>query len=402
MTTRFLAAALLLCACLPGRSSAVEFVPAARVELLGGQFFFQGENTSFNGNADWSFTPAMKLSDRDLLIPIVSGQYRRTREVQELIGGGFLTQETLDNTAALRWVRLLSERWNVKSTLSYKNEMLTESVNEKLGAGLFDFHKVGASIELERVGEGAARSLRQGLSAYAVRFYHYRALSAATAELGSEVNAGDRILDFNAYEYSAALDLTPDDRTLVSFSALGSLRPYRDQRVVTESGEYLRRNRFDAYVVGAASARRALPAWGPLETSLGLNLSYARLESSQHNYDANNTRFNPGYYDYGETSAGPFLAARLARRLSATVSYAYSRRAFDHRPIQDANGTYGLDAIRLDTHTVNLSTSWLIGKGFSLIASGAYRRSTSNMLYESTYRYNYWSANYYAGVGWSL
>lgn len=394
--------AALLCVRFCATASAAEFIPAARLDLLGGQFFFQGDNTSFNANADWSFTPGVKLTDRDLLIPIFTGQYRRTREVQELIGGGFLTQETLDNTAGLRWVRLLDRRWNLKSTLSYKNELLTESVSETLGNGLFDYHKFAGSLELERIGEGTARSFRQSLSAYAVRFYHYRALSAETAELGSEVNAGDRVLDFNAYEYAAALDLLPTERTLVAFSVLGSLRPYRDQKVVTEAGTYLGRNRFDAYVVGAGSVRQALPAWGPLEASLGLNASYARLESSQHNYDAQNTRFNPGYYDYGEISAGPFLATRWGKKFNTTASHSYSRRAYDHRPVQDASGTYGIDAIRLDTHTVNLSAAYLLGRGFSLLAQGTYRRSTSNMLYESAYRYNYWTANYYAGVGWSL
>jgi len=398
MRAPLLLAVLVLAA--PAR--AVEVIPSAKVSVMGGQFFFQGQSTSFNANSDWSFTPGLKLGERDLLIPIVSGQYRRTREVQELIGGGFLTQETLDNTLGLRWIRLLNQEWNVKSTLSYKNELLTESASEKLGAGLFDYHKAAASIEFERLGQGAVRSVRQSLGAYAVRFYHYRALSAETADLGAEVNAGDRVLDFSAYEYSAAVDVVPDERTLLSFSAMASLRPYRDQKVVTVSGTYLGRNRFDAYMAGAASARRSLPDWGTLESSLGLNAAYSRLESDQHNYDAQNTRFNPGYYDYGELSAGPFVAARWRRRLGATLSYDFSRRAYDHRPVQDATGSYGGDAIRLNTHTVNLSASWLLGRGFSLIGQGTYRRSTSNMLYESSYRYNYWTANYYAGVSWAL
>ncbi|MEQ1919254.1 MAG: hypothetical protein ABL955_08655 [Elusimicrobiota bacterium] len=401
MGLRFLLA-VLLSASLGNAASALEIIPAARITVMGGQFFFQGDNTALNANSDWSFTPGLKLSDRDLLIPIVSGQYRRTREVQELIGGGFLTQETLDNTLGLRWIRLLNPNWNVKSTLSYKNELLTESATEKLGAGLFDYNKVSASVELERIGEGTARSVRQTLSAYSIRFYHYRALSAETSDLGAEVNAGDRVLDFNAYEYSAAVDVVPNERTLLTFSVMGSLRPYRDQKVVTVEGTYLSKNRFDAYVAGAASARRMLPDWGTLETSLGLNASYSRLESSQHNYDAQNTRFNPGYYDYGEMTAGPFMALRWRRKLSVSLGYDYARRAYDHRSVQDEAGTYGDKAIRINTHTLNMSTSYALGRGFSLLAQGTYRRSTSNMLYESSYRYNYWTANYYAGISWSL
>ena len=48
------------------------------------------------------------------------------------------------------------------------------------------------------------------------------------------------------------------------------------------------------------------------------------------------------------------------------------------------------------------SLSCPLGKGLSLKAQGSYRRATSNMLYESTYRYNYWTAYYFAGVGWEL
>ncbi len=400
--TRARASAVLLCALLCAPAHALEVIPSAKLALLGGQFYFQGQNTSFNANADWNFAPGLKLSDRDLLIPIVSGQYRRTREVQELIGGGFLTQETLDNVGGLRWVRLLSEDWNVKSTLSYKNELLVESATEKLGAGLFDFHKFAAAVEFEKTGQGTLRSVRQSLGAYAVRYYHYRTLSAGTADLGAEINAGDRVLDFDAYDYSAAADLVLDEATLVSLSVLGSIRPYRDQKVVTVEGTYLPRNRLDAFVSGAASARRALPALGGLESSVGLNLAYSRLESSQHNYDAQNTRFNPGFYDYGETSAGPFVALLWRKTLGATASYDYTRRAFDHRPAQNESGVYQGEAIRLNTHTVSLNLSYKLPKGFSLLAQGTYRRSTSNMLYENSYRYNYWTANYYAGVGWSL
>ena len=401
MRPRSLPLALLLCA-LASAGSAAELVPVARLDALGGQFFFQGQHTSFSGNANWLFSPGVKLTDRDMLVPIASGQYRRTREVRELVGGGFLTQETLDNTLALRWVRLLSPAWNAKTTVSYKNELVTESATEKLGSGLFDYHKFAVGAEAERTGDGLVRSLRHAVNAYAVRFYHYRALAASTSELGSEVNAGDRVLDFDAYEYSLSADMTPDESTLVALSVMASLRPYRDQRVVTETGAYRSSNRFDALVAASASARRVLPPLGPLESSVGLNASYSRLESSQHNYDAQNTRFNPGYYDYGEISAGPFAAARWKKGLTVGAGYDFTRRAFDHRPTQTVTGAYGDRAIRMDTHTVTLNASYPLTERLALKVLGTYRRATSNMLYESSYRYNYWTANYFTGLSWSL
>jgi hypothetical protein len=384
-------------------AAGLEWVPVAKVDALGGQFWFQGENTNFSGNANWMFSPGLKLGPRDALIPIVSGQYRRTREVQELIGGGFLTQEVLDNAVALKWVHLFSERWNIKPVISYKNEMITESKDEVLGKGLFDYHKLSAGFEVERAGPGVFRSVRHGFNAYTIRFYRYSALSSESADLGAEVNSGDRVLDFNAYDYTLSSDIVPRDGTLLTASLLTSARPYRDQKIVTVSGEYLARNRFDVYLSGAVSGRQNLPAWGGLESVAGLNLSYTRLLSDQANYDAQNTRYNPGYYDYWETASGPFVAARWRKKLTVSAAYDYTRRAYDRRPIQDESGLYGDKAIRMDTHTVSFSASYPTGwRKLSLKAQGAYRRSTSNMLYESSYRYNYWSAYYFAGVGWEL
>lgn len=381
---------------------AVEWTPVAKIDLLGGQFFFQGQNTSFSGNADWLFSPGIRLSERDALVPLLTGQYRRTREVRELVGGGFLTAESLDNAVALKWIHLFSPEWNIKPNLSYKNELITESNDEKLGYGLFDYHKVSLGVELERAGGELFKSVRQSLTAYAVRFYHYRALSAQSAELGAEVNSGDRVLDFNAYDYTLSADASPSEAALLSGSLLASVRPYRDQKVVTVSGEYLSSNRLDVYAVGALSARLSLPRWGGLESAVGLNGGYTRVFSNQNNYDAQNTRFNPGYYDYGELSAGPFAAARWRKALSAALSYDFTRRAYDHRPAQDAAGLYGARAIRMDSHTVTLAAGYDLTKRLALKLSGSYRRATSNMLYESSYRYNYWTAHYFAGLGWTL
>ncbi len=383
-------------------AAGLTWTPVAKVDIFGGQYFFQGQQTNFSGNANWLISPGLQLSETDALIPLLSGQYRRTREVRELVGGGFLTQESLNNTAVLQWVRLLNQNWNLKPGLSYKNELITESVDESLGNGLFDYHKFSFGAELERTGGDLFKSVRQNLSAYAVRFYHYRALSAQSSTLGVEVNSGDRVLDFNAYDYSLAADALIKEGTLISGSLLVSVRPYQDQRIVTLAGTYSRENRLDLYWAGALSARQSLPTWKRLESAVGLNTAFTHTLSNQHNYDAQNTRFNPDYYDYSEVSSGPFLALRWNKGPSASLSYDYTLRNYDRRPIQNALGVYGQDAVRMRTHTVAVALTWPLYKTLSAKISGAYRRSTSNMLYESVYRYNYWTAHYFAGLNWTL
>lgn len=385
---------------------AVEWAPILKLDALGGQFFFQGDNTSFSGNANLVFSPAAKLSDKDSLVPTVASQYRRTREVRELLGGGFLTQESLDTTVGVKWIHQLDDAWALKPGLSYKNELITESKNETLGNGLFDYHKVSLGLEAERRTERL--NLRQGVSAYGVRFYHYRALASSQQGItGEEIKSGDRVLDFNAYDYSVAAEWMLVEGTVLSGSILSSYRPFRDQKIVTVSGTYLVKNRTDLYGAAMAGVQQQLPRWrlGPwsVENAVGSSLGYALLVSNQHSYDAARTRFNRDYYDYYDLTFSPFYAAKAGKKLGVSVSYDYTKRQYNSRPVQLVDGSYdGTRRIFQETHTLSLSAAYALVPHLSLRVQGSFRASVSNMQYESAYRYNYETAHYFVGLSYAL
>lgn len=373
-------------------------MPSFKLDLLGGQFFYEGAHTSFSGNADLTATPAVKLTEDDMIVPTLSSQYRRTREVRELVGGGFLTQETLATLLSVKYIRRLNEEWAVKPALSYKNELLNESEDEELGNGLFDYHKASVSLEAERRGE--YWNFRPALAAYAVRYYHYRALTSGQEDLGAEINSGDRVLDFNAYDASLSVEHLLTESTMLSASALFSYRPFLDQKIVTESGTYIDKNRDDHYLLGALAGQQKLPALGPMESAVALSLSYIHLLSNQHNYDASRTRFNPDYYDYGEWAVSPQLAARFWEKLSASLGYELTRRRYPQRPVQTEDGSYSSsEKVWQMTHTLSAQFSWQIYKGLSAKTQASYRAGLSNVTYQRTYKYNYVSAHYFAGLG---
>ena len=391
---------LLTCALSCAGARAVEIEPVVNVSLLGGQFFFEGERTSFSGNGDWLGAAGMKFNDRFSLIPTVTGKYRRVREVQELIGGGFLTQETLENQALIKGIYTLSDRWKAKLKGTFKNQMLVESESEKLGKGLYDNNKLGFGLEFERTGT-VMKSMRFGLDPYAVRFIHYTSLASGSS-FGSEIESGVNTLDFNAYDGSWGADWALGGKTTLSANTLASYRPYPDQKRVTSSGGYLPQNRSDWYGEAGMSLLQALPdiSSARLQWLSGLDISYAALVSDQHNYDASRTRFNPGYYNYAETHLAPKLAGRFFGDLDWALVYDYCVRNYNHRPIQDTDGTYGADKIVLTTHSISYSLKYPLGMGIAVVAQGVYRQSKSNMAYEKTYRYNYTAQHYFAGVSW--
>ena len=380
--------------------SETQFVPVARLDLLGGQFFFEGEHTSFSGNGDWSVTPGLKFSDRFSLLPTVMGKYRRVREVQELIGGGFLTRETLENTAILKGMYALNGRWKVKAKGSFKDQLLVESADEKLGKGLFDNDKLGFGLEMERTGS-VLRSLRFSADPYAVRFPRYASL-ASGSEFGTEIDSGENTLDFNAYDGNASAEIVLFNKTQIAASLLGSYRPFIEQRRVTSSGEYTGLKRKDVFGQASLGFTQILPALSALklQSLVGLDFNYSALDSDQHNYDASRTRFNPDYYDYLEYHIAPKLAGRLFGKLDWAAVYDYGKRSYNHRNAQADDGGYLSSKIELDTHTFSYSFKYPVSWGFSVIAQGVYRRSKSNMAYEKTYRYNYVAQHYFAGLSW--
>lgn len=386
--------------CAASRLTAVEFEPVARLTALGGQFFFEDEHTSFSGNGDWLLAPAVKFNDRWSLIPTVSGKYRRVREVQELVGGGFLTRETLENSAIVKGIYAVSPRWKVKAKTTYKNQLLVESEDEELGKGLYDNNKYGAGLEMERTGR-LFRSIRISLDPYGLRYIRYASLASGT-EFGSEINSGANTLDFNAYDATLASDIQVGKRTLLQLINLASYRNFLEQKKVTTSGLYTADDRLDVFNQTTLGLSHVLPDWfgETFQLMAGLDGSYAFLTSNQNNYDASRTKFNENYYGYSEFHAGPRLAARLFNSLDLGVSYDFGRRLYADRPIQDASGSYLTDKIRIDTHSINYSVRYPILFGISVVAQGVYRRSTSNMAYERTYRYNYTAQHYFAGLSW--
>lgn len=74
---------------------AAEWAPYLSLDVYGGQSFFSGDNESpvTGPNGALLFVPAVSFSERFTLMPSVSARYQAVRDVQELAGGGFLTQE---------------------------------------------------------------------------------------------------------------------------------------------------------------------------------------------------------------------------------------------------------------------------------------------------------------------
>lgn len=396
-----LAAGLIAAAGL-AQARAADWAPYVNAELYGGRTHFSGSDVNgLNGSA--TFVPGFRLGDKMSILPSISYGYRRTRDVQEVAGGGFLTQQNMDVAAGLKGVYALGPAWRAKGYGSYKKELSKETADESWSNGLFNYNKTAGGVELERQG-GAVKSLRFGLDYYLTKFPNFQSL--ASRQFGAEINAGKDVLDFRGLDASVGGDVALGPNAQLSAYFMASNRSFGDQHIVKKDGTFSSDLRKDLFTYVSAGLRRQLPPARLGNTSIeslaGLDVSYGRLDSNQNNYDAGQTKFNPNFYDYSEVGAGPRFNVRFREKLTAGVSWMWSRRAYGDRPVQASDGKYGSAAIASTVNTLRFSAGYPIMKSLSFQVIGAFQHAASNMDYESVYRYNYSSANYFAGLSYSL
>jgi hypothetical protein len=407
MTNRSLSkiAAALLAAMAPASASAeVKWAPYLSAEVYAGSSKFDSENVSGpNGNV--LFVPAMRFGENFSLLPSIGLGYRKSRDVQELAGGGFLTQEQQTRSLGLKGVRNVGDSWKAKAYASYRQELIIETKDESWGDGDFDYDKTAVGVEAERTGS-AWRSLRFGLDYYALAFPNFSSLAAEARNLGITVNPGEDVLDFSAVDASVGADVQLGSKSLLSGYLLASSRDFKDQKIVKPDGTYTADDRSDTYLYLSAGYRHQLPQWSlfglGVENLAGVDLSYAALDSDQHNYDAGRTKFNENYYDYSEIGFGPRVNLRFREKLTLGLSYMLSTRDYADRPVQNADGTYTTDTISSDVNTLRVTVSYPLLKNLSVEGRYANQNADSNMKFEQTYKYDYSSSNYFLGLSYQL
>jgi hypothetical protein len=389
-------AAVLFLLCAP---AGAETIAEGRVGAQGGELFLrdrQGRNTSWGWTSDWLGLAGATIGASDGVSAALSGQYLRRTQLTQIGGGGELTTQTLDNTLVARWLHAFDDTWTLKPSASVSNEMITLTRAERLGAGVLDFDKIAAGVELERAGP-VWTSIRQTLSVYRVEYYHYE--PARSPLVGLELLTDNLNLDFRALNYSASIERVAWENGQVSAAVEASWREFPRQRVVEEF-EFTGRQRRDLYVGGVLGAsHRFRPAGG--EATAGLNAGVFRLRSTQNDFDIATVAFNPAFYDYVEYTAGPWASGRFRGGVAWSANYTAAVRVYGRRPRQDFTGAYIGGTIRTATHSVGGSLAYPLGKGFSATASMTYATASANTAFEGGYRYHYSYAYYFAGVSWS-
>lgn len=389
-----------LIAAVPAR--AVEFVPVFGGSFLLGQNLQNGDSTSWNGNANLQFTPAMKFSDSWGLIPTYAASYQGTQSIADLGSGGQLFQDSMSHSLRFKgiWRR---GNLKLKPQAGYRWEFLRETTDESWGKGLFDYRKPSLGLEAEYA---VAEAVTLGFSAdwYRIEFPNYRSLESSVQGIGlGREQASGRTLDSNNVSWTgtAAFPFAiPGVKTRLSVNFTG--RAYPEQNIVLPTGSLSSERRDDKIKSVAVSLGRGWRLGEQTGVYVDLQGSWTRLDSTQNHYDAEISRFTADYYSFEERSIQPRATFTLGRRkVELSIAYLNTHREYLSRRAQNTGGTHLDDAMVLEQDNFLFNLAVPVGRGFKLLVNSTVATARSNQKYEKFFKTNYTLQSHMLGFSYS-
>jgi len=382
-----------------GLAEAVEVKPVVNAELLGGQYYYNGNDNALGAVASLSAAPYMKFNDSWSLVPLYIGNYNGTQQVQDLIGGGTLFQESQDHTGSLKLIRSFNNGLKLKAIGSYSAEFLRETTDESWGEGLYDNRRASGGAEAEWSWQ-KDRSVRLAYDYFAIRFPNYTSLESqgAALGLGRELNAPD-VLDTHNHMLTAATELglpwngSLDGTASYTWSFFGS------EHLVDLSGDLqpdLRHDETSALSLQGNWPVMSRSGW-KLISSLGY--TWTHVISNQNHYDAaQGFFFDPDYYGYlTQALQNQWILSVGENPWTLAFNWTLSHQQYSNRLVQDSAGAYGTDITHANGFFSGLTFTYPIAKGFRLMAQGQFGWNDSNNTDNQVYQYHYNTQTYLIG-----
>ncbi len=396
---------LLLAAALTaaGPARAAEFVPVFNGTFLLGQTLQDGKSTSWNGNANLQFTPAVKFNESWGLIPTYAGSYQGTKSVADLGSGGQLFQDSMSHSVRMKgiWRR---GNLKLKPQAGYRWEYLRETTDESWGKGLFDYRKPSLGFEAEYA-VAEAVTVGGSFDWYRIEFPNYRSLESSVQGQGlGREQASGRTLDSVNTSWTGTASFPfaiPGVKTRLAVNWTD--RKYPEQNIVLNTGSLSADRRSDGIKSVALTLGRGWRLGDDTGVYVDLQGSWTRLDSTQNHYDAESSRFTGDYYSYEERSIQPRATFTLGKRkVELSVAYLNTRREYLSRAAQDPGGTYLADTMVLNQDNFFFDLAVPVGHGFKILVNSTIATARSNQRYEKFFKTNYTLQSHMLGFSYSL
>jgi hypothetical protein len=183
-----------------------------------------------------------------------------------------------------------------------------------------------------------------------------------------------------------------------------TLKSFSDQKksIGIEADAVSSDKRSDTTVLVNLFPSMAIVPAGPATFITGLGITYVSNASNQGYADSESGKFTSDYYNYSKMSVSPvFKFSFNTIPLNLGIIYEYTQKNYTGRLAKDSEGNL-LDEKQSETISyVSIDLAYPILENLSVKLSPRFMTSSSNMKYESYYKYNYSANSVFLGVNYS-
>ncbi|MBL7085402.1 MAG: hypothetical protein ISS43_04775 [Candidatus Omnitrophica bacterium] len=379
----------------------VEYPAPKKVTIIGNVTVLGSYSKVCGGNnlsglyASGNFAPVVRLSERDYLIPLYSGLYKRQRQIINEEEGGRLYTTIMNHNFSLMhkhiYPALLTQRITGFASLNYNKETSDES----FGDGLYDYRDYGASVDYQYnliKTETDKGTLLFGGKYYFRRYPNFHSLISLSAQAAPEEDEKDQ----NVFGANSRYTHRFTDKLILSLSYDFLFKRFSDKYTVDENGILEDKKRKDRVHFFKLDGDYRLSK----RFILGLDTEIELNNSNQNYYDTMNTPlalgddiFVPHYFNYNRYEIKPSLTylfpLKENKNIAFKLAYAYTLRDYPNRNIKNAQNVYQSETQEDRIHAAYLNISYPITKELSFLINADYMHIISNMEYERFYRYDY-------------
>ena len=384
----------------------VELVPLIDLKLGGGNSYFEGESSSFGGNLELNFVPAIRLGKKTSFLPRYSVNYSGYRLAVELEDEESLYQESSNHLLSFKLIHKILPDFKFRAEYGYKRELLKETRDTSWGDGLYDYNSPYTNIEIEKKFQAKASPsllFGGGFRIYDISYPNYQSLAS---QVDLEL-IGENVLDSKNKDIFINGEIFWNPTYFTKWGYTFTQSEYTDQKIVTISGEYSEEERSDEvhnFNIGlnfSPEKEYYLDFAGDSIYKLysGIDLILKKKLSNQNHFDTEYLMPVSHFYSYNQLKLVPFVTFKfIPSNTNLSLTYEFSHKKYPHRIAQDATGNYTNDKLLSRGHTFAIKVSSPINERVWVEVVGSYRDTSSNMKYEKFYNYNYSSAHYSLGI----
>ncbi len=375
----------------PEEAAPRRIIQMGNIQVLGGYSDINTGSPLWGYNVSGFYSPAVRLNEKNYLIPLYNGAYKRMRQYVTQEEGGRLYNNWQIHNGSIALRSKLSDTWSSRLTALATWNFVKETRDESFGKGLYDYEDYGGSADFRHISpidEKRENMQTVGFQYFHRDYPHYQSLISLAAQTAVE----KKEKDFDGVKFSGGFEAKNTQGLNWEAKPSLLLKYFIDKRLIDEGGVLDMDKKRRDYVVtvelnGMYPVKR--DAW-EIAIDNSLDYNYSNLGY----YDStNNDVYTKNYYTYLSLFTYPYLTYYYPlgkdKRVSLRCGYSFLLRDYSDRKAQESGGVYTNNDQRDKEHAFHINCSFPLTKKISWITSYDYTWARSNQKYEKYYTYSY-------------